>query len=904
MPYDGTADRHAACRARAFRALGVLGGYLFLSVLLGFTTPVGGAAIDLSPAAVALAGWLLGRWGGLAAGALSVPLNLAVLALIGGPWPPDVLRAVNVITAATNLLIGLAAGWTGELYRRVRAQARELARDHATLTREVAERKQAEDQLRDSEELFRLITESTADIVALFDAGRRVVYCSPAYRRTLGVDPPPDLDTLFAERFHPDDLPAATASLQRALAGSPENLTFRLRHADGSWHWLESRGTLVTWRGERYLLGVARDITGRHTDEEALRRSHEQYEALVGTVEGIVWECDLPDFRFTYVSPYAQRLLGYPVRRWLDEPDFWPAHLHPDDRDEAIRYCREATAARRDHEMVYRMIAADGRPVWLRDLVRVVVAGGRAVKLRGIMVDVTGEKATEAALRAGEELTRRILEATPAGIVRVGPDGRPRDANAHARRLLGLPDDLASGPGVADFVHRAIREDGSTCPEGECPVVQCLRTGQAQPAVPLGIRHPDGRVFWGLFSAAPTAPDPETGAPTGAVVTFVDITERKHLEDRLRQGQKLEALGRLAGGVAHDFNNLLTVILGGVEVLRAALPDGSPARPLADDVRRAGERAAALTGQLLAFGQRQIVAPQALDLSAVVSEVRDLLAGVVGEEVEVQTRLAAGLPPVSADPAQMEQVLVNLALNARDAMPAGGRLTITTTAAEAGPAGGAVPPGPYVVLEVADTGVGMEEDVRARIFDPFFTTKEVGKGAGLGLAAVYGIVRQAGGHIDVATAPGRGTAFRVYLPVARAPAPAPAPDEVPPGRGEVVLVAEDEPAVRELVGQFLRLAGYSVLQAPSALEAARLCVEHDGPIHLLLSDVVMPHLSGPSLARRAREARPGLKVLFISGHHDDVVLRHGIHEGSVAFLQKPFSYTAFARKVREVLDGP
>jgi PAS domain S-box-containing protein len=894
---------------RLLLAAGALAGYVAAFLALYFGAASGPAATDLSGAAVAAIGWLLGRWAGLAAGLLTLPLNATLLALVGPAGADALGQAAGGPALVANVVIGLAVGWMGELHRRVKGQARALARDHETLTHEVAERKRAEDQLRDGEELFRLIAENAGDMLSLWDPRGRLVYCSPAYTRIMGHAPPESLETLFAERFHPDDLGAATAALARALAGSLELLTFRLRHADGTWRWLEAWGTMVPWRGGRYLLGVARDVTGRLAAEEARRRSHEQYEALVASVEGIVWECDLPGFTFTFVSPYAEQLLGYPARRWLDEPDFWPTHLHPDDRDEAVRQCRAATEALRDHEVVYRMTAADGRVVWLRDLVKVVVEGGRAVKLRGVMVEVTEQKRAEAALCEEQKLTRRILEAVPAGVILVRPDGCVADANGHARRLLGLSDDLLGRLNLGDRAGATFREDGAPFPVEDYPASRCLRTGEPQPAVALGVRRRDGSVFWGMFSATPASPDPATGRPTGAVVTFLDITERRRLEEELRQAHKLEAIGRLAGGVAHDFNNLLTVINGYADLLADGLPAGGPDRGYAEEVRKAGARAAALTRQLLAFGRKQVVQPRVLDLNAVLAGMRGMLGRLLGADVALRTEPAPRLPPVRADPAQLEQVILNLAVNARDAMPEGGRLTIRTAAVRFGdgaePPGG-IAPGSYVLLEVADTGAGMTEEVRSRVFEPFFTTKELGKGTGLGLATVYGIVKQSGGHIDVDSAPGRGTTFRVWLPSSAEPVrePEPAAASRPPwGRGEAILLVEDDPHVRALAAQFLRQAGYSVVEAPTAPDALSRCAPAAGPIDLLLTDVIMPELSGPVLAQQARQLRPGLKVLFMSGHTDDAVLRRAIRDEDVPFLQKPFSPDALARKVREVLGG-
>jgi CheY-like chemotaxis protein len=351
--------------------------------------------------------------------------------------------------------------------------------------------------------------------------------------------------------------------------------------------------------------------------------------------------------------------------------------------------------------------------------------------------------------------------------------------------------------------------------------------------------------------------------------------------------------------VAHDFNNLLTAILGFTDVLLDGRPASDPAAGPLAEIRKAGERAAALTGQLLAFSRHQALESKVLDLNPVVAGLEGLLRRLIGEDVDLRVRLGRDAGAVRADPAQLEQVVVNLAVNARDAMPRGGRLEIVTRAAPA--AGGA---GPRAVLEVTDTGVGMDAATRARIFEPFFTTKELGKGTGLGLATVYGIVKQFGGTVDVESAPGRGTTFRVALPQHR-PVPAgadgPAP-RAPDGGRETVLLVEDDDAIRSVVRTVLQRTGYTVLAAGTGAEALRLSAGHAGPVDLLITDVVMPGMNGRELADRLAAARAGLRVLFMSGYTDDAVLRHDVLAERVPFLHKPFLPDVLARKVRDVLD--
>ena len=386
--------------------------------------------------------------------------------------------------------------------------------------------------------------------------------------------------------------------------------------------------------------------------------------------------------------------------------------------------------------------------------------------------------------------------------------------------------------------------------------------------------------------------------------------DRRRLEQQLQEAQKLEAVGKLAGGVAHDFNNVLTAILGSAELLLLDSPPGAPTREELDIIRGAATRAQDLIRQLLAFSARQVLQPVVLDLNHLVKNVGKMLRRLIGEDIKLVSDLAPELAAVRADPGQIEQVLVNLAVNARDAMPDGVRLAIKSFNAEVSEgdvsAPNHVPPGRYAVLEVSDTGSGMSTETQARIFEPFFTTKAQGKGTGLGLATVYGIVRQSDGHISVESAPGAGATFRVYLPrVAEAVTPAATPGTVtaPAVGRETVLLAEDEPLVRLLARRVLEQAGYTVLVAAGGAEALETARRHDGPIHLLLTDVVMPEMSGRDLVRHLLDLRPGVPVLYMTGYSDEAIARHGVLDPGTALIQKPFTPAALARKVREALDA-
>jgi len=387
--------------------------------------------------------------------------------------------------------------------------------------------------------------------------------------------------------------------------------------------------------------------------------------------------------------------------------------------------------------------------------------------------------------------------------------------------------------------------------------------------------------------------------------------ERRRLEDQLLQAQRMEAVGQLAAGVAHDFNNVLTAVLGSSELLLLDTPVGSTTREEIEIIRDAATRAQDLIRQLLAFSARQVLQPVVLDLNALVDNVHKMLRRLIGEDITLAAMLAPGLGRVRADPGQLEQVLVNLAVNARDAMPGGGRLALTTANVDVEPpppgadAGGPVPPGRYVVLQVTDTGSGMDAITQARIFEPFFTTKPRGRGTGLGLATVYGVVRQSGGHIAVESAPGAGTTFRMYLPRVDAPlAAATAPQRAAAAAGSgTILLVEDERLVRVLARKVLEQAGYRVLAAEGGAQALELARGHSGVIDLLLTDVVMPEMSGREVVRRLLQERPAVRVLYMSGYSDEAVAQHGVLDAGTSFIAKPFTPTTLATKVREVLEA-
>jgi len=455
-------------------------------------------------------------------------------------------------------------------------------------------------------------------------------------------------------------------------------------------------------------------------------------------------------------------------------------------------------------------------------------------------------------------------------------------------------DDLI-GHKLTDFTERV--------PKGEDPetALQVLEAGATSGVFPLG--RLDGTIV--EVDSTMTA----NFLPGRHLSMLRDVTERRKLEEQLRQSQRLESVGMLAGGIAHDFNNILTVISGYADLAEARLDESDPLAVYVEQIKRASDRAASLTRQLLAFSRKQVLQPKVLDLNSVVGQIEKMLGRLVGEDMELRTSLAPELGRVKADPGQIEQVIMNLAVNARDAMPGGGKITIETANVyldeEYARQHIAVKPGPYVMLAVSDNGHGMTAETKKSIFAPFFSTKPIGKGTGLGLATVYGIVKQSSGNIWVYSEVGVGSSFKIYLPLVEGEV-----DESPAAVGradlrkgtETILLAEDEETVRTLACHSLKLYGYQVLDVASAGEALLIAEQHDGPIHLLLTDVVMPRMNGKELAERLAILRPNIRVLFMSGYTDQSIVHHGVLDEGINFIGKPFTPTALVRKVAEVLE--
>jgi PAS domain S-box-containing protein len=577
----------------------------------------------------------------------------------------------------------------------------------------------------------------------------------------------------------------------------------------------------------------------------------------------------------------------------------WLQRVHPEDRERCAVALQHALSRREPFTLEYRLSHFSGEYRWVFD------RGWPRVHRTGVFLGYAGSTLDISERKAMEEEQARltgILEATPDLVCTASLDGTIRFLNRAGRALLGLGDteplnglrlsdchppwaqcviDLDGLPAALDQGHWSAETAVLTRQGKEIPVWQVL----------VAHKGPDGQSCY-LSTVAR------------------DLTAHKRLEHQFRQAQKMEAVGRLAAGVAHDFNNLLTII-GGYSALLLHNPNRADGgRSYLEQIQQAGERASTLVRQLLAFSRKQVQRLEVVDVNNLLLHMEKMLRRLIGEDVQLTTALAPDLGPVRADPSQLEQVVMNLAVNARDAMPTGGRLTIETRNVDLDDsychARPEVKAGRYIQVSVTDTGCGMTADVKSHVFEPFFTTKEPGQGTGLGLATVYGVVKQSNGYVYVYSETGRGTAFKIYLP--RISEAVKAPNSAPPSRSpypagtETVLIAEDMAEVRHLTRATLVQRGYTVLEAANGEEALAQAAAHPGPIHLLLTDVVMPGMGGRELADRLQAARPGVKVLYVSGYPDDAVVRHGLLTAQVHFLQKPFSPLVLLRKVREVAD--
>jgi PAS domain S-box-containing protein len=793
-----------------------------------------------------------------------------------------------------------------DLENRVKERTAELREANDQLRREIKERGQTEEALRESEDRYRDLVEHSHDLLCTHDLEGKLLSVNPAALKGTGYSKDELLGMSFRDFLAPEVRGQFGIYLTEIQAKGAASGVMLVQTKGGEKRLWEYNNTLRT---EGIVIpivrGMARDITERRSAEKALQDSENRYRTLVeNSNDGIAL---VKEDVHLYVNQKFKEIFGY---NHIEEIVGRPISItiHPDDRDRVLEMNRRRqTKEEEPSRYEFKGIRKDGSIVYIEVSATQTTYQGEAVSL-SYHRDITDRKKAEEALRESEEKYRTILENIEDGYYEVDLAGNFTFYNDSLCKILGYSRDEMNGMNNRQYTDQ---ENGEKLLQAFNKV---YRTGKPAREFDWEILKKDGAKR-SIETSVSIIIDPSDNR-IGFRGIVRDITERKRIEEeksslqeQLRQSQKIEAIGRLAGGIAHDFNNLLTVIKGYSQLSLHELKEDVPLRGNIDEIKRASEKAADLTRQLLAFSRRQILEMKVLDLNTVLRDMDKILHRLIGEDIELITLLADDLGRVKTDPGWVEQITMNLAVNARDAMPSIGKLTIETANVELDEhyarAHVAVTPGRYVMLSVSDTGVGMTPEVRQQVFEPFFTTKEKGKGTGLGLSTVYGIVKQSGGNIWVYSEPGQGTTFKIYLPRVDEPLEEfeekVVKEELPRG-SETILLVEDEEVVRKLAVRILKRQGYTVLEGSHGNEAIDVCKHHMEPVHLLLTDVVMPGMNGRELAERFKPLYPKMKVLYMSGYTDDAITHHGVLEEGMNYLQKPFTVDGLTRKVREVLD--
>jgi len=640
-------------------------------------------------------------------------------------------------------------------------------------------------------------------------------------------------------------------------------------------------------------------VDALHRSRRDAFASQTRLAAVVGSADDAILTVDAAQ-RVTFFNAAAERIFGHRAEEIVGQPlsRLIPARAHATHAATARAFLDDGTTRRMTGGLAVTGMRADGTEFPAEISIARVTVGGE-VLVTAIVRDITDRERLQADLLASEERFAQLFRMTPAGTMLLRlRDRTVVDLNDAFTRITGYTRDDLVGE---DFTGLGVAVDRAVVSEMQASIA----AGRRHSCPIHAVKRKDGSPGEASLTAEPA----HFGGEDYAIVVLEDMTQQRALESQLRQAQKMESLGLLAGGIAHDFNNLLAVVLAAAEMLDAGLP-GPEHAELVGEIRGAADRAVGLTRQLLAFSRHSVVEPKTVDVNALIIDAEKMLRRILGEDIEVHVALAAGAGKVVVDPGLFGQVLLNLGVNARDAMPRGGRFVVQT--ADVDLAQGdlddlpAVRPGRYVLVSVADTGVGMAQDVMARVFEPFFTTKGVGRGSGLGLSVVHGIISQSGGHIRLDSERDKGTTFAFYLPAAEDLPPVRRTESDLPARSgdETLLVVEDEDAVRRAARRALSTRGYTVLEASSGEGALDVLRERGGEVDLLFTDVVMPRMDGRQLADAVRARYPSVRVLFTSGYTDDAVTRHGIETGEVAFVQKPYTIEALLRRVRAVLDHP
>jgi two-component system, cell cycle sensor histidine kinase and response regulator CckA len=783
----------------------------------------------------------------------------------------------------------------------------------SAIVRDSSERQQAELALRESEARFRHMADHAPVKIWVTEPSGNCTYLNQRWLNFTGTTLAENLGFGWLRSLHPEDREQTKEVFERANAHHASFvIEYRLRRWDGVYRWMiDSAAPRFADDGSfQGYIGSVLDITDRRRAEEILREREAMLRSLGDNLpNGFLYQLTTgpgETVQFTHVSAGVERTTGgLRAADILHNSNLLADQVVPEDRPRILQANREARLHQGIFDVEFRRQLPSGEIRWVhaRSAPRTQLPDG-TILWDGLELDITDRKLAEEALQESDRRYRALFKAANVGIALTDHHGQLLEVNEAFATMLGYTPAELVGRHFLDITHPEEREQ-------ELRLVQAVLTESVETGAlwyEKRFLHRNGSAIWTRLT--PQIVRDNAGQPWLMTAVVQDITEVKVLEEQIRQAQKMEAIGRLAGGLAHDFNNLLTVINGYSDLILRRLHVDDPLYTRIEQIRSAGERAASLTRQLLTFSRKQVILPALVNLNVLVSDLHKMLARLIGENIQLTTTLDPQLWPVKADPGQLEQVIMNLVINARDAMPTGGQLRITTANLHQTENDlqlyGKLPAGPYVLLMISDTGHGMDIETQRHLFEPFFTTKGPGQGTGLGLATVYGIVQQSGGGISVQSEVGQGTTFQILLPKGGALAPAQVDGPTarkPTTRGsETILLVEDDDQIRHLASTALESAGYTVLTAANGAEALQLNEQHPAPIDLLLSDVIMPGMSGPQVRERLARLRPGLKVLFVSGYTDSELSHYGVENSGFVLLPKPYTPESLQLKVREILD--
>lgn len=767
-----------------------------------------------------------------------------------------------------------------------------------------------EQELKISERRMLEAFSGAATGIAVTDLQGRFLEVNPAYCRMLEYSEE-ELKALdFITLTHPDDRQKNIAELNELISGKRKSFIIEKRYL--------AKGGRIVWvrlsvsiqcdvdGNPIQMIGIAEDVSSIHEAEERQAATERSMETFLSNLPGMAYRCK-NDAKWTmlFVSDAAKSLTGFESESLIDNRDVAFSDLIlPEDRDYVYFQTQQALMQRRSFQIEYRIRRADGSVIWVWEQGRADISQGSIpFTIEGYISDINLQKTAQIALAESQRQASAILGSVGEGIHGVDVDGNVIFTNQAALNAFGFEESELIGKPFHAMLHHHY-PDGRDYPDNECPVHMTLIDGITRHVSHEFFFRKDGSTFPVEFIVSPVITEDDKIA--GAVISFNDITKRLELEEQLRQTQRLESLGQLTGGVAHDFNNLLTVILGNAETLSVALKQDRQLQDLASMIVSAAQRGAGLTKALLSFARKQPLEPKAVDVSALLLRLQGLLVRVLGEHIELNIECENHLWNAVVDPSQLENAILNLVINARDAMPQGGRLTVEASNTNIDSAYAnqhSIAGGDYVMIAISDNGSGISPNVISRVFEPFFTTKEKGKGTGLGLAMVYGFIKQSGGHINIYSEVDIGTTVKMYLPrtdgmVSEIEAPQ---DLEPKSVGETILLVEDDALVRTYASGMLNSLGYKVIEAGDG-QAAYEIIKSGQSFDLLFTDVVMPGgMTGKQLADKARLIRPSLKVLYTSGYTESVSVNEGRLDSGELLLSKPYKLSELAQKIRLAL---